>query len=191
MSPTGGDLDVGIRGEGFFKIQVPDGTYAYTRDGSFQMDAQGRIVHKRKSGMPYMKRYLDESKGRALQDVWTDIGLVRAWGGRGERLGYPTQKPLELLERVIAVSSNPGDIVLDPFCGCGTALVASQKLDRKWIGIDITYLSIAVMKARLTDSFGLTDVEVIGQPTEVEGALAMPVGNGLEGRYQFPGWAVA
>jgi site-specific DNA-methyltransferase (adenine-specific) len=94
------------------------------------------------------------------------------------------------LERIIAASSNPGDIVLDPFCGCGTALVAAQKLDRQWIGIDVTYLSIAVMKARLKDSFGLADVEVIGQPTEVEGARAMLVGTGLEGQYQFQWWAL-
>jgi hypothetical protein len=164
--------------------------WAYSRAKMEELDAQGRIVHKRKSGMPYMKRYLDASKGRALQDVWTDIGMVRAWGGRGERLGYPTQKPLELLERVIAVSSNPGDVVLDPFCGCGTALVAAQKLDREWVGIDVTYLSIAVMRARLKDSFGLTDVPVVGQPTEVEGARAMLVGTGLEGQYQFQWWAL-
>jgi site-specific DNA-methyltransferase (adenine-specific) len=94
------------------------------------------------------------------------------------------------LERIIAASSKPGDIVLDPFCGCGTALVAAQKLDRQWIGIDVTYLSIAVMRARLKDSFGLTDVEVIGQPTEVEGARSMLVGTGLEGQYQFQWWAL-
>ena len=80
--------------------------------------------------------------------------------------------------------------MLDPFCGCGTALVAAQKLGRQWIGIDVTYLSIAVMRARLKDSFGLADVPVIGQPTEVEGARAMLVGTGLEGQYQFQWWAL-
>jgi site-specific DNA-methyltransferase (adenine-specific) len=94
------------------------------------------------------------------------------------------------LERIISASSNPGDIVLDPFCGCGTALVAAQKLGWQWIGIDVTYLSIAVMRARLKDSLGLVDVPVIGQPTEVEGARAMLVGTGLEGQYQFQWWAL-
>ena len=97
---------------------------------------------------------------------WTDI--ESCWLRPKERLGWPTQKPLALLERILEASSLPGDVVLDPFCGCGTAVVAAQKLGRRWIGIDITYLSIAVMKARLKDSFGI-DVPVVGQPTEVEG----------------------
>jgi hypothetical protein len=137
--------------------------------------------------MPYVKSYLEEQKGRPAQNIWTDIVMSKSGA---ERLGYPTQKPVALLERIIAASSNPCDVVLDPFCGCGTALVAAQKLDRQWIGIDVTYLSIAVMKARLKDSFGLADVEVIGQPTEVDGARAMLVGTGLEGQYQFQWWAL-
>ena len=151
--------------------------------------AAGRILLQR-DGRPRKdgyRVYLDEASGPALQDVWTDIRLGPT---AGERLGWGTQKPLALLERIIAVSSNPGDVVLDPFCGCGTALVAAQKLDRRWVGIDVTYLSIAVMKARLKDSFGLADVEVIGQPTEVDGARAMLVGTGLEGQYQFQWWAL-
>ena len=125
-----------------------------------------------------------------LQDLWLDIDMLRGFSSSKERLGFPTQKPLALLERVVNLSSNPGEIVLDPFCGCGTALVAAQELDRHWIGIDITYLSIAVMRARLKDSFGLADVPVIGQPTEVEGARAMLAGTGLEGQYQFQWWAL-
>jgi site-specific DNA-methyltransferase (adenine-specific) len=134
-----------------------------------------------------MKIYLDEQRGKPMGDVWTDIPPLNSQAR--ERLGYPTQKPVALLERIIAASSNPGDVVLDPFCGCGTALVASEKLGRKWIGIDITYLSIAVMKARLKDSFGLDDVEVIGQPTETEGARQM-LGDSDDGRYQFQWWAL-
>jgi site-specific DNA-methyltransferase (adenine-specific) len=133
-------------------------------------------------------RYLDESEGQPIQDWWDDIGVIAA--PAKERLGYPTQKPVALLERIISASSNAGDIVLDPFCGCGTALVAAQKLGRHWIGVDVTYLSIAVMKARLKDSFGLAEVPVIGQPTEVEGARAMLVGTGLVGQYQFQWWAL-
>jgi site-specific DNA-methyltransferase (adenine-specific) len=119
---------------------------------------------------------------------WVDIAPINSQAK--ERLGYPTQKPLALLERIIAASSNAGDVVLDPFCGCGTALVAAQKLGRQWIGTDITYLSVAVMRSRLKDSFGLAEVEVIGQPTEVDGAKAMLAGAGLEGQYQFQWWAL-
>jgi len=149
----------------------------------------GRILLQR-DGRPRKdgyKTYLSETAPPALQDIWTDIALPPT---TAERLGYPTQKPVALLERIICASSSPGDLVLAPFCGCGTALVAAQKLDRRWIGIDITYLSIAVMRARLKDSFGLADVPVIGQPTEVEGAKAMLVGAGLEGQYQFQWWAL-
>jgi DNA modification methylase len=102
--------------------------------------------------MPTYKRYLDEQPGVPLQDVWTDI---RLHAGSSERLGWHTQKPLAMLDRIVTASSNPGDVVLDPFCGCGTALVASQKLGRRWIGIDITYLAMAVIRARFKDSFRL------------------------------------
>ena len=163
--------------------------WRYERATMERLDAEGRIWYPdSKDKRPRLKRYLDEMPGTLATNVWTDIDPINSQAK--ERLGYPTQKPLALLERVFAASSNPGDVVLDPFCGCGTALVAAQKLDRRWIGIDVTYLSIAVMRARLKDSFGLADVEVIGQPTEVEGARAMLVGTGLEGQYQFQWWAL-
>ncbi|MFA5843221.1 MAG: DNA methyltransferase [Coriobacteriia bacterium] len=151
-----------------------------------RLETEGRIYWPARGKMPQYKRYREELKGRAVADIWDDVDRINPVGN--ERLGYPTQKPVALLERVIATSSNPGDIILDPFCGCGTALVAAEKLGRQWIGIDITYLSIAVMKARLKDSFGLDDVEVIGQPTEVEGARQLAVDH--EGRYQFQWWAL-
>jgi len=163
-------------------------TWRWTQERMLQADRDGMIVVPGRGGVPRFKRYLDEQEGVPVDDVWTDIPAVQ--GQAKERLGYPTQKPVALLERIIEASSNPGDIVLDPFCGCGTALVASQKLDRLWVGIDVTYLSIAVMRARLKDSFGLADVEVVGQPTEVDGARAMLVGTGLEGQYQFQWWAL-
>ena len=178
----GGDVDYEWHG-----MRPYEGRHwAYSKANMEKMLAEGRIEF-RSTGMPVYKRYLDEQPGVPLQDVWTDI---RLHAGSNERLGWDTQKPLALLERIISASSNPGDIVLDPFCGCGTALVAAQKLGRRWIGIDITYLSIAVMKARLKDSFGLADVEVIGQPTEVDGARQLLVGAGLEGQYQFQWWAL-
>jgi site-specific DNA-methyltransferase (adenine-specific) len=157
-----------------------------TEERMRELDAQGRVY--KVSTIAQLKRYLDELDGQAVHELWSDVDPINPRAA--ERLGYPTQKPVALLERIISASSNPGDIVLDPFCGCGTALVAAQKLDRQWIGIDVTYLSIAVMKARLKDSFGLADVEVIGQATEVEGARAMLVGTGLHGQYQFQWWAL-
>ncbi len=161
--------------------------WAYSKANMEKMLADGRIEF-RSTGMPVYKRYLDEQPGVPLQDFWSDI---RLHGGSKERLGYPTQKPEALLERIITASSNPGDIVLDPFCGCGTALVAAQKLDRRWVGIDVTHLAIAVMRARLHDSFpALGKVEVIGQPTEVEGAR-MLARQSPNDRYEFQYWALS
>ena len=107
-----------------------------------------------------------------------------------EKLGYPTQKPLELLERIIEASSNPGDVVLDPFCGCGTAVAAAQKLDRHWIGIDVTHLSVALMKYRLRDMFDLkpkVDYQVIGEPEDLGGAQQLA----NDDRFQFQWWALS
>ncbi len=160
--------------------------WRYSQENMDRLVAEGRVIQTRPGAVPAYKRYLDEMPGVPLQDLWTDIKPIGAQAA--ERLGYPTQKPLALLERIIETSSNPGDVILDPFCGCGTALIAAEKLGRKWIGIDVTYLSIAVMKARLADSFGLTDVPVIGQPTEVEGARGLA--EGPDGRYQFQWWAL-
>jgi len=159
--------------------------WAFSKANMEKFEREGRLIYS-KSGMPQYKRYLDEMPGVPLQDMWTDMPSLGS--GSSERLGYPTQKPVALLERIIKTSSNPGDVVLDPFCGCGTALVAAQKLGRRWVGIDITYLAIAVMKARLKDIFGLEDVNVLGQPTEVEGARALA--QSPEGRYQFQWWAL-
>ena len=103
-----------------------------------------------------------------------------------QALGYPTQKPLALLERILAASSNPGDVVLDPFCGCGTTIAAAEKLGRRWIGIDITHLSIALMKYRLKDMFGLVekqDYAVKGEPEDLSSARQLA----QDDRYQFHG----
>jgi site-specific DNA-methyltransferase (adenine-specific) len=158
--------------------------WRFTEENMRQLDSEGRIY--KDSRVPQLKRYLDEMQGTLLTNVWTDINPINAMAK--ERLGYPTQKPVALLERIVSASSNPGDVVLDPFCGCGTALVAAQKLGRQWIGIDITYLSIAVMKARLHDMFGI-EAHIVGAPTEVAGARLLAE-QGLEGRYQFEHWAL-
>ena len=110
-----------------------------------RLDREGRLVYT-KSGSPRYKRYLDEMPGTPITDVWTDIPPINSQAQ--ERLGYPTQKPLALLERIIRRPINEDDIVLDPFCGCGTAVHAAHKLGRRWIGIDITWLAIALVKRR-------------------------------------------
>ena len=150
------------------------------------LDEKGLLFFPQNPGGRIMlKRYLDEQEGVTLGDVWTDISQLRA--SMTERLGYPTQKPLALLERIIQTSSNPGDVVLDPCCGCGTAVVAAQKLDRRWIGIDITHLSIALMKYRLEAMFPDTGVKVIGEPTDLAGARNLAASD----RYQFQWWALS
>lgn len=152
-----------------------------------KMMAEGKVVIT-KSGMPRYKRYLDETEGTPLGTVWDDIPPVNSQAQ--ERLGYPTQKPLALLERIIQASSNEGDWVLDPFCGCGTTVAAAHKLNRRWIGIDITHLSISLMKYRLKDMFGLVekkDYAVIGEPEDLASAHQLARSD----RYQFQWWALS
>ncbi|MBD2178385.1 site-specific DNA-methyltransferase [Pseudanabaena sp. FACHB-1998] len=135
-----------------------------------KLDNEGKLLYpKSPSGRIMLKRYLDEQKGSVLGDNWTDISPLRATDT--ERLGYPTQKPLALLERIIQASSNEGDIVLDPFCGCGTALHAAQKLNRNWIGIDITNLAISLIEIRLISAFPQIEFEVFGTPSSVKSLI--------------------
>jgi len=139
----------------------------------------------RPDGALRLKMYLDESSGIRLQNLWDDIPPIGAQAA--ERLGYPTQKPEVLLERIIKASSNEGDLVLDPFCGCGTTIAAAQKLKRRWIGIDITHLAITLMKKRLLDAFGTeAKYEVIGEPTSLPDAAALAESD----PYQFQWWAL-
>lgn len=167
------------------KRPSPTRTWSTLKSQMERYEAEGRLRYT-KTGTPTLLQYADEMPGVPLQSIWTDIPPVNPQAK--ERVGWDTQKPLALLERIIGASSNPGDVVLDPFCGCGTALVAAQKLQRSWIGIDITWLAIAVMKARLKECFGLDDVAVVGQPTEVDGARQLA--EGPNGRYQFQFWAL-
>ena len=150
------------------------------------LDASGRIFWpKRKDGTPMLKRYLDEAAGVAAQDIITDIPHLHNLGA--ERLGYPTQKPEALLERFIAASSNEGDLVLDPFCGCGTSIAAAQRLKRQWIGIDITSLAISLIRHRLTDAFGgQAEYEVVGEPVSLPDAAELA----KDDPYQFQWWAL-
>jgi len=151
-----------------------------------EYEAKGLIVWPEKSGgTPRLKYYLEQSPGVPLNDIWVDISLITSSSSEG--LGYPTQKPIALLERIINASSNPGDVVLDPFCGCGTAIAAAQKLGRQWIGIDITHLAIGLIKRRMEDAFGDSlKYEVIGEPTTVDGARTLAE----QDKYQFQWWAL-
>ena len=145
----------------------PKGRYwAYSKEKMKQLEADGRIEYT-KSGKPYMKRYLDESRGVPLQDWWDDISMLRGITKDGERLGYPTQKPEALLERIIKVSSKKGDVVLDPMCGCGTAIVVAQKLGRKWIGIDVSPSACKLMLSRMRKT-GAQDIQVEGLPKTID-----------------------
>jgi site-specific DNA-methyltransferase (adenine-specific) len=164
--------------------------WRYQKETMQKLDAQGRIYYPKKDDgsfdltkRPRLKRYLSEQNGVAVGNVWTDIDPISAQAD--ERLGYPTQKPVALLERIIRASSNEGDLVLDPFCGCGTTIIAAQILNRRWIGIDITNLAINLIEIRLKDSFPDALFEVHGLPKDVEGALNLAARD----KYQFQWWA--
>lgn len=151
-----------------------------------RMDEEGRLHFTSRGGIR-QKRYLDDTPGVPVQALWTDINPINSQAK--ERLGYPTQKPEALLERIIEASSNEGDLVLDPFCGCGTTIAVAHRLDRRWIGIDITHLAVNLMKHRLQDTFGeevREQYEVIGEPTDLAGATALAE----EDRWQFELWAL-
>ena len=156
--------------------------WRWTRERMQQAYDDGRIVQTRPGRVPRFKRYLDEQRGVPLGDVWVDIPPL---GSRDlTRRGYPTQKPLRLLERIIKLASNPGDLVLDPFCGCGTAVVAAQNLDRRWAGIDVTHLAIGIVE----DWFNEIGVEprVVGAPQDLASARDL----GRRDPFQFETWAI-
>lgn len=148
----------------------------------------GLVVQTKPGAVPQRKAYLDEKPGRLKDDVWTDITVLNSQAS--ERLGYATQKPLALLDRIISASSNPGDVVLDPFCGCGTTVDAAQRQGRKWIGIDITYIAIDLIIKRLRHTYGdsvLDTFEVKGIPSDVASARALFA----RSPFDFERWAVS
>ena len=161
----------------------------YDDEGIRELLTENRIFWTR-NGVPRLKVYLDEHPGMPAHDVWTDILPLRSW--HKERLGYPTQKPEALLERIIRASSNEGDVVLDPFCGCGTAIAVAERLGRRWIGVDVTHLAISLMKGRLRDAFGrnLRPYDVVGAPQDLASARALATESEHDGRYQFEYWAL-
>jgi DNA modification methylase len=169
------------------EIAPPNGRHwMYDQEGIDRLVVEGKI-HWTKQGTPRLKRYFDEAPGVPLQNVWTDIFPINSQAN--EAMGYPTQKPLALLERIINASSNPGDVVLDPFCGCGTAVVAAERLGRKWIGVDVTFIAIDLMVSRLAKDFGLSrkkDYDILGDPKDVYSARKLFE----ESPKQFEIWAI-
>ncbi|MGI0481416.1 DNA methyltransferase [Geminocystis sp. CENA526] len=173
--------------------------WRWTKERMEKAYQDGIIVQSKKGAVPRLKRYLDEMQGQPITDNWDDIEHLH--GSHKERLGYPTQKPLKLLERIISISSNENDLILDPFCGCGTAVHASEKLNRQWIGIDITHLAISLIEKRLRDAFSdkyldnsedlikkKTDFfEVEGTPNNLDSAIDLF----NRDAYQFQWWAIS
>lgn len=156
------------------------------------LDADKRVYWPKDAGWPKFKRYLAEARGVPLQDIFDDIfGLSTMGAVKDERLGYPTQKPLALLKRILGASSKPGDVVLDPFCGCGTTIMAAQELGRRWIGIDITATATSLIEARLFDSFGIkngkNDYDIIGLPTAESEAIELA----NRDKHEFQKWAIS
>jgi DNA modification methylase len=163
--------------------------WRYSKENMEKLYAEGRIVQTKPGTVPAYKRYLDEGKGVPLGSVWDDIGPVQ--GAAEERVGFPTQKPMKLLERIIEISSQPNDIVLDGFCGCGTAIVAAQTLGRQWIGIDISPTACNVMAKRMERLLPRNDAlwrigrgfRVVGLPWTENQLRKLP-------HFEFENWAV-
>jgi DNA modification methylase len=190
----------------FYEIFGVKKYWRYSRERMQEMISEGLVVQPSPGAIPRQKRFLDVSEGVPIGDVWDDIAPINSQAR--ERLGYPTQKPVALLERIIQASSNPGDVVLDPFCGCGTTIDAAEKLGRRWIGIDITQLAITLIKKRLFDTYGYnlqfvsastpeqavggvaegsaTVVRVIGEPVSPADAAKLAE----DDKYQFQWWAL-
>jgi len=167
-----------------YKGYTPKWGWRVLKEKLRAIDKGGRLAWS-ESGVPYLIRFLDEMPGGVMPSVWDDIPPINSQAQ--ERLGYPTQKPEALLERIIKASSNEGDVVLDPFCGCGTAVVVAERLKRQWIGIDITHLAITLIRHRLRDAFGdEVRYEVVGEPVSLPDAESLA----KQDPYQFQWWAL-
>jgi site-specific DNA-methyltransferase (adenine-specific) len=178
--------------------ESPPKGWRYSLETMTKLDSEGRIWYpKNKSGepdltkRPQLKRYLSEMEGGVMGTVWTDIAPLNSQAA--ERLGYPTQKPVALLERILAASSNEGDVILDPFCGCGTTVHAAQKMNRQWIGIDITHLAIGLIEKRLREAFAAVQFKTYGVPQDIEGARDMAARGRDDKNYyfEFEKWALS
>ena len=181
LNPPGG------RGP-FYEFHGFKRPWRYTKEKMLEFEKKG-LIHAPKGRVPQVKRYLSELKGQAIHSIWIDIPPINPMSK--ERMDFQTQKPIKLLERIISASSNEGDLVLDPFCGCGTSIMAAHQIKRRWIGIDITHLAISIIKSRLKEMYLVAnrDYKIIGEPVDLASATKLmeydPTG------YQFQCWAVS
>lgn len=179
------------KGNPFYEFLGVSRYWRYKRENMEQLYRDGRIIQTRPGAVPQYKRYLDEMPGVPVQNVWTDIPVIN--NRSREKLGYPTQKPEALMERIIKATTNEGDIVLDAYCGCGTTIAVAQRLNRRWIGMDITYQAIATILARLEDHFGKEVVDSValdGIPKDMRSAQALAHKKDDRLRKEFEKWAV-
>jgi len=160
--------------------------WRYTETKMLALEKEG-LIYAPKGRVPQRKRYLKELKGQAVHSIWTDIPPINPMAK--ERMGFQTQKPVKLLKRIIFTSSNEGDLILDPFCGCGTTVLAAQKLKRKWIGIDITHLAISLIRSRLKEVqvIAKKDYTIIGEPVDFASASKLA----QTYPFQFQWWALS
>ena len=175
----------GMRGHPKYELMGVTRYWRYGEDKMQGLLKEGRVIQPSPGSVPRYKRFLDEMHGIAIGDLFDDIPPINSQAT--ERLGYPTQKPVALLERIINASTNPGDIVLDPFCGCGTTIDAAEKNGRQWVGIDITQLATSLIKSRLRDTYGSKiEIITIGEPTTPNEAATLAE----DDKYQFQWWAL-
>lgn len=172
------------KGNAYYSVMGVTRYWRYSKDRMNDLISKGLVIQTRPGGVPQFKRYLDTMPGVPVSDDWGDISAINSQAK--ERLHYPTQKPLQLLERIIATSSNPGDVVLDPFCGCGTAIHAAEKMGRRWIGIDVTYLAIQVIEDRFKSWLPHARYELDGIPRDELAGRKLAV----HSPYQFQLWSV-
>lgn len=168
----------------------PQNGWAISKEKMEQWEKEGRLEFpKAKNGRIQRRRFLNELKGFPVQNLWDDIRMISSQSN--ERLGYPTQKPVSLLKRIIKTATDEGDVVLDPFCGCGTTIMAAQELKRKWLGIDITHLAISLIRARLKELHVIAgkDYKIIGEPADLESAIDLMQVD--KTGYQFQWWALS
>ncbi len=176
------------KGNPFYEVMGVSRFWRFSEARMQELIDQGLVIQSKPGSVPERKQYLDDGKGVAVQSLWADIISINPMAD--ERLGYPTQKPVALMERIITASTNPGDVVLDPFCGCGTTIDAAQKLDRTWIGIDVTYIAVDLIEKRLKHTYGdgITGTyDVLGIPRDKAAALALFSRN----PFDFERWAVS
>jgi site-specific DNA-methyltransferase (adenine-specific) len=177
-------------GRGFYRI---DNLNTYSQATLERLKTENKLIYPKKTGSNYgYKRYLTETKGVVLDDVWEDIFPINSQAS--ERLGYPTQKPEELLERIIAASSGEGSTILDAYCGCGTTVAVANRLNRKWIGIDITYQSVSLVLKRLAETNRKAaqpqPIVIHGIPKDLEAVDALIHKKDDRVRKEYEKWAV-